>query len=62
LKIGMRSVQAELRKAVNELKARMKDKNIPEEHRGHFDHCASSAGHEFQFKYEKPKDIAWDTD
>ncbi len=59
----MRSVQAELRKAVNELKARMKDKEtIPEEHWGHFDHCASSAGHEFHFRYEKPKDIAWDTD
>jgi len=62
LKTGMRSIQAELRKAVNELKARMKDKNIPEELWEHFDHCASSAGHEFQFKYEKPKDIAWDTD
>ena len=58
----MRSVQAELRKAVNELKARMKDKGIPEEHWGHFDHCTSSAGHELHFSYEKPKDIDWDTD
>jgi GTPase SAR1 family protein/Leucine-rich repeat (LRR) protein len=62
LKTGMRSVQAELRKAVNELKARMKEKKIPEEHWGHFDHCASSAEHEFHFRYEKPTDIAWDTD
>ena len=57
----MRSVQAELRKAVDELKARMKDKDIPEEHWGHFDHCTSSAGHELHFIYEKPKDIKWDT-
>jgi hypothetical protein len=61
LKLAMRSVQAELRKAVDELTARMKDKDIPEEHWGHFDHCASSAGHELHFRYEKPKDIEWDT-
>jgi hypothetical protein len=58
----MRSVQAELRKAVDELKARMKDNGVPEDHWGHFDHCASSAGHELHFIYEKPKDIKWDTD
>ncbi len=62
LKTAMRSVQAELRKAINELKARMEKMNIPKEHWGHFDHCASSAGHEFHFIYEKPKDITWDTD
>jgi Leucine-rich repeat (LRR) protein/GTPase SAR1 family protein len=62
LKRAMRSVQAELRKAVDELKTRMKDKGIPEQHWGHFDGCASSAGHELHFKYEKPQDIAWDTD
>jgi hypothetical protein len=62
LKRAMRSVQAELRKAVDELKTRMKEKGIAEEHWGHFDGCASSAGHELHFKYEKPKDIAWDTD
>ncbi len=57
----MRSVQAELRKAVNELQAGMKLKGVPEEHLRHFEHCTSSAGHEFHFKYEKPKDVTWDT-
>jgi GTPase SAR1 family protein len=61
LKASMRSVQGELRKAVDELKARMKDKEIPQEHWGHFDHCTSSAGHEYHFRYEKPQDIAWTT-
>lgn len=61
LKKAMNSVQTELKKAVGELKARMKEKEIPQEHWGHFDHCTSSAGHEFHFLYEKPKAIAWDT-
>jgi hypothetical protein len=61
LKKAMNSVQTELKKAVGELKSRMKEKEIPQEHWGHFDHCTSSAGHEFHFLYEKPKDIAWDT-
>jgi hypothetical protein len=61
LKTAMRSVQAELRKAVNELQAGMKLKGVPEEHLRHFEHCTSSAGHEFHFKYEKPKDVTWDT-
>jgi hypothetical protein len=61
LKKAMNSVQSELKKAVGELKARMKEKEIPQEHWGHFDHCTSSAGHEFHFSYEKPKAIAWDT-
>ena len=61
LKTAMRSVQAELRKAVNELQARMKLNGVPEEHWRHFDHCASSAGHELHFIYEKPKDVTWDT-
>jgi GTPase SAR1 family protein len=61
LKKAMNSVQAELKKAVGELKARMREKEIPQEHWGHFDHCTSSAGHEFHFLYEKPQAIAWDT-
>lgn len=61
LKKAMNSIQAELKKAVGELKGRMKEKEIPPEHWGHFDHCTSSAGHEFHFLYEKPKAIAWDT-
>jgi hypothetical protein len=61
LKKAMNSVQTELKKAVGELKARMKEKEISPEHWGHFDHCTSSAGHEFHFLYEKPRAIAWDT-
>jgi len=60
-KKAMNSIQAELKKAVDELKARMKEKDISKEHWGHFDHCTSSAGHEFHFIYQKPQDIAWDT-
>lgn len=61
LKPAMRSLQAELKKAVVELKARMKEKNIAPEQWGHFDHCTSSAGHAYHFCYEKPQHIDWDT-
>jgi predicted metallo-beta-lactamase superfamily hydrolase len=61
LKPAMRSVQAALKNAVEELNDRMKEKQIAPEHWRHFDHCTSSFGHEYHFMYEKPKDIAWDT-
>jgi hypothetical protein len=58
----MRTMQQSLKRSIGELKAKMREKGIPEVDLGHFDHCGSSEGHPFHFCYRPAFPVKWETE